>query len=647
MDGTDASILQRSGRYRTWIMLAVLLLLAALVLIYGCNLRNRWRFRHIPGPTPSWLGGNLKQLNVPFDSHIVINRWARQYGPLFKIFVGRTPVMIVTDADLVKQLGTKSFMKFHNRPQPIMRFHHGSQTEFEEAGMLFARDKFWAGIRATCEPLFHSRMLRAHGPLINDAASGLVQRLHHLHTAGSVQINDAMAGLTMEVIGGAAFGVDFHAQGEKKSPIVQHAQSLFQPPSSNSFAAMRYLMFAFPFVVPLMYRFFILLGAKRIQEVMEAKGYILGTSQRLLSNAREASKAASSSDSSSSSSASNSGSEDEHDSADPTRNSSNMLSLKTPAATPDADHDIVEGVVQNRSQSEVQPNVTSVLNRPNTGSDYTPACDSPQTESCQTGDSRPEQAVPLLSASPAASSTASAAASTSDAASVQTPGEEGRASRGWRPSWYSATEAANSSTGQGSPPQPWWKLDSWVTALAELQFQRGRAEGGYAYQGQVPEGHSLLYSLITARRKDDLQPLSDLHICAQAFTFVLAGYETTSTAISYALYELARNPVVQSKLQAEVDAFGRERQPSFDDLSSFPYAEAVFHEALRLHPPVTPFIALIRESSRDTELNGLRLPAGTKVGINVLGMHHDPKHFPNPEVDFFLYSCMVNAVKQL
>lgn len=115
------------------------------------------------------------QLNVPLDSHIAINKWARQYGPLYKIFVGHTPVIIVTgehvvcdkrysyvhicspgswlamwrgynipcstcaDADLVKQVGTKSFMKFHNRPQPIMRFHHGSQTEFEEAGMLFAR----------------------------------------------------------------------------------------------------------------------------------------------------------------------------------------------------------------------------------------------------------------------------------------------------------------------------------------------------------------------------------------------------------------------------------------------------------------------------------------------------------------------------
>ena len=81
--------------------------------------------------------------------------------------------------------------------------------------------------------------------------------------------------------------------------------------------------------------------------------------------------------------------------------------------------------------------------------------------------------------------------------------------------------------------------------------------------------------------------------CNLKFKFQCAGYETTSTAISYALYELARNPEVQRKLQAEVDAFGRERQPSFDDLSSFPYAEAVFHESMRLHPPVTPFIALV------------------------------------------------------
>lgn len=41
------------------------------------------------------------QLNVPFDSHIAINRWARQYGPLYKIFVGRTPVIIITGEHVV------------------------------------------------------------------------------------------------------------------------------------------------------------------------------------------------------------------------------------------------------------------------------------------------------------------------------------------------------------------------------------------------------------------------------------------------------------------------------------------------------------------------------------------------------------------
>ena len=49
-------------------------------------------------------------------------------------------------------------------------------------------------------------MLRAHAPLINEAASGLVQRMSLLRKDGSVQINDAMAGMTMEVIGEAAFG---------------------------------------------------------------------------------------------------------------------------------------------------------------------------------------------------------------------------------------------------------------------------------------------------------------------------------------------------------------------------------------------------------------------------------------------------------
>ena len=50
-------------------------------------------------------------------------------------------------------------------------------------------------------------MLKTHAHLINQAASGLVTHLSQLRLAGPVQMNDAMAGMTMDVIGGAAFGM--------------------------------------------------------------------------------------------------------------------------------------------------------------------------------------------------------------------------------------------------------------------------------------------------------------------------------------------------------------------------------------------------------------------------------------------------------
>jgi len=72
-----------------------------------------------------------------------------------------------------------------------------------------------------------------------------------------------------------------------------------------------------------------------------------------------------------------------------------------------------------------------------------------------------------------------------------------------------------------------------------------------------------------------------------------AGYETTSMALTYALYELSRSPVMQQRLVNEVDQFGREKEPAFADLAQFPFADAVLKEGMRLHPPVTPLIGLV------------------------------------------------------
>lgn len=64
-------------------------------------------------------------------------------------------------------------------------------------------------------------------------------------------------------------------------------------------------------------------------------------------------------------------------------------------------------------------------------------------------------------------------------------------------------------------------------------------------------------------------------------------------ALTYALYELARHPAIQQRVVQEVDQFGREREPQYGDLAHFPLIDAVLKEGMRLHPPVTPLIALV------------------------------------------------------
>ena len=87
---------------------------------------------------------------------------------------------------------------------------------------------------------------------------------------------------------------------------------------------------------------------------------------------------------------------------------------------------------------------------------------------------------------------------------------------------------------------------------------------------------------------------------AQAFVSILAGYETTANALSFTVYCLSANPDKEACLLREVDAFGDD-VPSYQDLESFPYLDAVLRESMRLYPPAT---FAVREASQDCTLAG-------------------------------------------
>ncbi|XP_052023981.1 cytochrome P450 3A9-like [Apodemus sylvaticus] len=151
-------------------------------------------------------------------------------------------------------------------------------------------------------------------------------------------------------------------------------------------------------------------------------------------------------------------------------------------------------------------------------------------------------------------------------------------------------------------------------------------------QEKVKQRLDFLQLMINSQSSGDResdQGLSDLEIVAQSIFFIFAGYETTSSALSFALYLLATHPDVQKKLQDEIDAALPNKTPvTYDVLAEMEYLDMVVNETLRLYPVGG---RLERVCKKDVEINGVFIPKGTVVMVPTFALHKDPKCWPEPE----------------
>lgn len=113
--------------------------------------------------------------------------------------------------------------------------------------------------------------------------------------------------------------------------------------------------------------------------------------------------------------------------------------------------------------------------------------------------------------------------------------------------------------------------------------------------------------------------LDDTELRDQLVTLLLAGHETTASALSWALYELGRAPELLRRSQAAADA---------GDSDGLAWLEAVLKESMRLHP-IIPMV--VRTLMEPTNVAGLDLPAGTTVGPSILMSHQQESNFPDPD----------------
>ncbi|XP_014487205.1 PREDICTED: cytochrome P450 6l1-like [Dinoponera quadriceps] len=121
-------------------------------------------------------------------------------------------------------------------------------------------------------------------------------------------------------------------------------------------------------------------------------------------------------------------------------------------------------------------------------------------------------------------------------------------------------------------------------------------------------------------------------LIARALIFFTGGFETTSTAMSFALYEFVLHPEIQNKLRKEIlDAMILlTNQTRKFSVGSLPYLDMVISEILRKYP-VMPFIDRQTVKTYQMPNSNLLIEKGTRIFISLLGIHYDPQYFPDPE----------------
>jgi cytochrome P450 len=142
---------------------------------------------------------------------------------------------------------------------------------------------------------------------------------------------------------------------------------------------------------------------------------------------------------------------------------------------------------------------------------------------------------------------------------------------------------------------------------------------------------SVIGLLIKSTGQDTELRMSEEEVTAQVKVLLLAGYETTSVSLTWALIELSRHPGVQTSLREELLTFGSD--PTYDQFkANLPYLDAVVHEILRLYPPlgestrlaaaddIIPLSEPVRAESGEM-MNSISIAKGTSITISSTGIN--------------------------
>ncbi|KAK8721554.1 hypothetical protein OTU49_012781, partial [Cherax quadricarinatus] len=143
------------------------------------------------------------------------------------------------------------------------------------------------------------------------------------------------------------------------------------------------------------------------------------------------------------------------------------------------------------------------------------------------------------------------------------------------------------------------------------------------------------------------QVLTDKSIVAQSILFLVAGYETTASALSFVSFLLAKNPIHQQRLRQEVQQIVQEYgNITYEGIMEAKFLDACIMETLRLYPP-GPYVERVCTKQYKIPGTDIIMNPGDEVILPFWSLHHDPRYWTHPEVflpDRFLPENKVNII---
>ncbi len=188
-----------------------------------------------------------------------------------------------------------------------------------------------------------------------------------------------------------------------------------------------------------------------------------------------------------------------------------------------------------------------------------------------------------------------------------------------------AVAAKSATLRAGGSPSAWGPLGSRTSTLARCavllhELVRERRESG-------AQGASVLDRFLQ-RPGPDGEPVPDHDIVQELLTLFVAGHDTTSIGLTWAMVALLDHPEVVARVREEVAPF-MEPEPDLAGLARCAYLDAVVSESLRFYPP-SPLVP--RRAVVDVTIGGVELPAGTRFGPNIIGAHFSEEAWGDPHV---------------